>query len=85
MLVDARDVDARNELNGRRVVGVVWSTVDVDTVYPVLVDALMYRVVSKVRGHTTLDALVEGRQTWGGPNMVPFQLLIIMSSPSASP
>jgi hypothetical protein len=40
LLVNARNVDAGDKLNGRRVVGVVGTAMDVDTVDPVLVDAL---------------------------------------------
>ena len=38
--VNTGDIDAGNELNGRRAVGIIRSTVDVHTVYPVLMDAL---------------------------------------------
>jgi hypothetical protein len=39
--VNAGDVDAGNELDNRRALGVVRSTVDVHTVYAVLMHALM--------------------------------------------
>lgn len=42
-LVNAWNVDTRDELNRRRVVRVICAAVEVDTVYPVLVDALQYR------------------------------------------
>lgn len=38
--IDTGNVDSRDELNGRRVIGVVRSTVNVHTVYPVLMNAL---------------------------------------------
>jgi hypothetical protein len=38
--VNTGDVDARDELDGGRVIGVVGSAVDVNTVYTVFVDAL---------------------------------------------
>lgn len=39
--VNTGDVDARDELDGGRVIGVVGSAVDVHTVYAVFVDALI--------------------------------------------
>lgn len=39
-LVNAWNVDTRDELNRRRVVRVIGAAVDVDTVYPVLMDAV---------------------------------------------
>lgn len=39
--VHAGEVDARNELNGRGSVGVLWSTVNVHAVYAVLMDTLV--------------------------------------------
>lgn len=47
-LVDTGNVDSGNELNGRRVIGIVGSAMDVDTVYPVLVDALIR--IPRIRG-----------------------------------
>jgi len=40
-LVDTGNVDSGDELNSGRVVRIVWSAMDVDTVYPVLVDTLV--------------------------------------------
>lgn len=48
-LVDAGDVDGGHELNSRRVVRIVWPTVNVHTVYPVLMDALYPESVSQAR------------------------------------
>lgn len=48
-LVDAGDVDGGHELNSRRVVRIVWSTVNVHTVYPVLMDALYQDPASQAR------------------------------------
>jgi hypothetical protein len=39
-LVDAWDVDTRNELDGWGVIGIVRTAMDLDTVYPILMDAL---------------------------------------------
>jgi hypothetical protein len=39
--VNTGDVDARDELDGGRVIGIVGSAVDVHTVYAVFVDALI--------------------------------------------
>lgn len=50
-LVDAGDIDGGDELDGRRVVGVVRPAMDVHTVYPVLMNALYQDLVSQV--HTT--------------------------------
>ena len=46
-LVDTGNVDSRDELNGGRVIRVVGSAVNIDTVYAVLVDALI--VILQVR------------------------------------
>lgn len=40
-LVDTGNVDSRDELNGGRIIGVVGAAVNVDTVYAVLMDALI--------------------------------------------
>lgn len=46
-LIDTGNVDSRDELNGGRVIRVVGSAVNIDTVYAVLVDALI--VILQVR------------------------------------
>jgi hypothetical protein len=66
--------------------GVVWiigAAMNLETIYPVLMDALD-RQISDIA--IPYDVGVHsGRRTWGGPRIVPFQLLIIISSPSARP
>lgn len=42
--INTGDVDSRDELNGRRVVGVVGSAVNVHTVYPVFMNALRWQI-----------------------------------------
>lgn len=39
-LVDTRNIDARDELDSGRVVGVVGTTMDIHAVYPILMHAL---------------------------------------------
>jgi hypothetical protein len=46
VLVDAGNVDFRGELDGRRVIGIVGTAMNVGTVYPVLMDALIETPVS---------------------------------------
>lgn len=41
VLVDAGNVDFRGELDGRRVIRIVGTAMNVGTVYPVLMDALI--------------------------------------------
>lgn len=59
-LVNAWNVDTGDELNRRRVVRVIGAAVDVDTVYPVLMDALPVQV-SDMRKSTRIT--IAGRLT----------------------
>lgn len=42
-LVDTWKIDPRDKLNRGRVIGVIGTAVDVDAVYPVLMDALSFK------------------------------------------
>ena len=79
-LVDTWQIDFGNELNGGRVVWITVATVEVDAVNSVLMHAL-YLLISPA-SFLSLQRFI---RTCGGPSIVPFQLVIIMSSPSARP
>lgn len=87
-LVDEGKIDARDELNGGWVVGVVLATGDLQAVYAVLVHGLTSGGVSSATGCDSPDRHMKTQDallTCPGPIMVPFQWLIMISSESSRP
>ncbi len=87
-LADEGEVDAGDELDTGRVVGIVLATGDLQAVDAVLVHGLRSAIVSSAtrydspdRNRKTEDAVL----TCPGPIMVPFQWLIMISSESSRP
>ena len=83
-LTDKREIDARDELDCRRRIWVVLAASDLEAVDAVLVDGLQQE-----RGQHSFHRLEHTRLkqvlTCPGPMIVPFQWLIMISSPSSRP
>lgn len=79
-LVHEWEVYSRQELDIWRGIRVVLATGNLETVDAVLVDGL-----SDLCGQQSLQGVQSRQLTCPGPMIVPFQLLIIISSPSSSP
>lgn len=75
--VDARQVHLADKLDSGRLIGVLLAAVHLDAVDAVLVYGLGKELA--------MPAVWDQLRTWGGPRMVPFQLLIRRSSPSSRP
>ena len=83
-LVDERQVHARHELDGWWLVRVRLSTVDLEAVDAVLVDGLQQER-SQPSFHRLEHTRLKQLLTCPGPMIVPFQWLIMISSPSSRP
>lgn len=87
-LADEGQIDARDELDRRRLVGIVLATGDLEAVDAVLVHGLTSADMSST---TRCDSPDQDRKaesvllTCPGPIMVPFQWLIMISSESSRP
>jgi hypothetical protein len=79
-LINAGKIDPGDKLDGGGGVWVGLAAVDIQAVDPILMHALELQVSPIARPHAVIDHL-----TCGGPNMVPFQLDIDISSPSERP